>query len=96
MEVIINGVAKNGEETMANKVTKDGTEGTPTALPPDVMNAPEPSPAAVERPLHLRVLAEMIDGQVDQTRVEKALTLAQEVYELELASVSLENYRSRS
>jgi hypothetical protein len=38
----------------------------------------------------------MLGGQADESRVEEALTLAQEVYELEIATNSLENYRSAS
>jgi hypothetical protein len=38
----------------------------------------------------------MIEGQVEEARVDQALALAQEVYELELANVSLESYRSAS
>jgi hypothetical protein len=38
----------------------------------------------------------MIEGQVDEARVDRALTLAQEVYELEIANLSLESYRSAS
>jgi hypothetical protein len=37
----------------------------------------------------------MIDGQVDEARVDRALTFAQEIYELETAN-ALENYRSAS
>jgi hypothetical protein len=36
----------------------------------------------------------MLGGQADEARVEQALQLAQEVYELEIATASLENYRS--
>jgi hypothetical protein len=38
----------------------------------------------------------MIDGQVDEARVDRALTFAQEIYELEIANASLDNYRSAS
>jgi hypothetical protein len=41
-------------------------------------------------------LGAMIDGQVDEARVDRALTFAQEIYELETANASLENYRSAS
>jgi hypothetical protein len=50
----------------------------------------------IERALHLRVMAEMLRGQADESRVEEALALAQEVYQLETATASLENYRSAS
>ena len=48
---------------------------------------------AIEPALHLRVLAAILAGQAEETRVEQALTLAQEVYELEL-DASLEDDRS--
>ena len=81
---------------MSEKETADTTGRTPTALPPDVMDASDPRMVPGERPLHLRVLKAMIEGQVDEGRVDQALALAQEVYELELANVSLESYRSAS
>jgi len=84
------------EDTVSEKDTSDTTGRTPSALPPDVMDASDPRTAHGERPLHLRVLGAMIEGQVDEARVDRALTLAQEVYELELANLSLESYRSAS
>ena len=84
------------EDTVSEKDTSETTGRTPTALPPDVMDASAPGTAHGERPLHLRILGAMIEGQVDEARVDRALTLAQEVYELELAKVSLESYRSAS
>jgi hypothetical protein len=77
-----------------NKGTKDAAKPTPTALPPEVLASSES--ATLERALHLRVLAAMLGGQADDSRVEQALALAQEVYELEIATASLENYRSSS
>ena len=47
----------------------------------------------LEPALHLRVLAAILGGQAGDARVEQALTLAQEIYELEL-DASLEDYRS--
>ena len=47
----------------------------------------------IEPALHLRVLAAILGGQAGDPRVEQALTLAQEIYELEL-DASLEEYRS--
>ena len=81
---------------MSEQETSDTTGRTPAALPPEVMDASEPRTADAERPLHLRVLRAMIEGQVDERRVDQALALAQEVYELELANFSLESYRSAS
>jgi hypothetical protein len=48
---------------------------------------------AIEPALHLRVLAAILGGQAGDARVEQALRLAQEIYELEL-DASLEDYRS--
>ena len=59
-------------------------------------NAPvEEEMAAVpmEPALHLRMLAAILGGQAGDPGVEEALTLAQEIYELELEA-SLEDYRS--
>jgi hypothetical protein len=47
----------------------------------------------IEPALHLRVLAAILGGQAGDARVEQALALAQEIYELEL-DASLEDYRS--
>jgi hypothetical protein len=96
MEEAHNGVPDQAEEMTSNKGTKDAPNPTPTALPPEVMDSSEPATVPIERALHLRVLAAMLGGQADESRVEEALTLAQEVYELEIATNSLENYRSAS
>jgi hypothetical protein len=96
MEEFRNGVPDQAEEMTSNKGTKDAANPTPTALPPEVMDPSEPATVPLERALHLRVLAGMLSGQADDSRVEEALALAQEVYELEIASDSLENYRSAS
>jgi hypothetical protein len=90
------GSSHDMEDPMANKATKDTVDQKPTALPPEVMDASEPPTVSVERPLHLRVMAAMIHGQVEEERVDQALALAQEVYELEIANTSLESYRSSS
>jgi hypothetical protein len=95
MEEVRNDVPDQAEEMTSNKGTKDAVNPTPTALPPEVMDPSEPA-TQMERALHLRVLAGMLGGQADDSRVEEALALAQEVYELEIASASLENYRSAS
>jgi hypothetical protein len=84
------------EDRMNEKATKDTTDPKPTALPPEVLDASDPPAVPAERPLHLRVLGAMIDGQVDEARVDRALTFAQEIYELEIANASLDNYRSAS
>jgi hypothetical protein len=87
-------VPDKAEDMTTSKGTKDAANPTPTALPAGVMDSYEESTAPMERALHLRVLAGMLGGQADEARVEQALRLAQEVYELEIASASLDNYRS--
>jgi hypothetical protein len=77
------------EETMSDTI-----DDTPAPLPPDVMSPSEPSANHDELPLHLRVLRAIVEGKADQERVDRALALAHEVYELETANLALENYRS--
>jgi hypothetical protein len=96
VEEFTNGISDNMEDRMSDKATKDRTNPKPTALPPEVLDSSDPPTVPAERPLHLRVLGAMIDGEVDEARVDRALTFAQEIYELETAKVSLENYRSAS
>jgi hypothetical protein len=60
------------------------------------MEPAEPPFPQGEMPLHLRVLSAIVEGQPDQERFERALVIAQEVYELETANIALENYRSAS
>jgi hypothetical protein len=68
----------------------------PAPLPPEVMQ-PSASPQGQgELPLHLRVLRAIVEGQADQEHIDQALALAHEIYELEAASVALEDYRSAS
>jgi hypothetical protein len=93
MEEVANVVSDKAEDMATSKGTKDANP-TPTALPAEVMDSDEKTTAPMERALHLRVLAGMLGGQADEARVEQALQLAQEVYELEIATASLENYRS--
>jgi len=95
VEEFTNSISDNMEDMMSDKATKETTNPKPTALPPEVQDAADPPTVPVERPLHLRVLGAMIDGQVDEARVDRALTFAQEIYELETAN-ALENYRSAS
>jgi hypothetical protein len=79
------------------KTMSDTIDETPTPLPPEVIN-PSESPARREDdlPLHLRVLRALVEGEPTQQRVDQALSLANEVYELETANLALENYRSAS
>jgi hypothetical protein len=94
MEEVPEGVADEAEDMATSKRTKEGENPAPTALPAEVMDSDETAAVSVERALHLRVLAGMLGGQGDEARVEQALRLAQEVYELEIATASLDNYRS--
>jgi hypothetical protein len=96
MDDVRNGLSDQVEEMTSNKGTKDAANPTPNALPPEVMDSSEPATVPIERALHLRVLAAMLGAQADESRVEEALALAQEVYELEITTASLENYRSAS
>lgn len=69
---------------------------TPTPLPSEVMR-PSRSPSGYENlPLHLRVLREIVAGHADEEYIDRAVVLAQEIYELEAANVALEEYRSAS
>jgi hypothetical protein len=95
MEEVSNEVVDEPEDEMSRKSTKDAADPTPTALPAEVLESDDADEVRIERALHLRVLAGILGGQADDGRVEQALQLAQEVYELEIASAaSLENYRS--
>jgi hypothetical protein len=86
---------EQGEKmTKRSEAPNESANQAPAALPREVMDSPLEAEAAVERALHLRVLAAMLGGQGEETRIEQALALAQEVYELELVSASLEDYRS--
>ena len=66
---------------------------TPTPLPAEVMES-ELLSRQGELPLHLRVLRAIVEGQADQERVDQALALANEIYELETANIALRDYRS--
>jgi hypothetical protein len=96
MEEVRNAVPDQAEDMTRSKATKNAASPAPAALPPEAMESSEPAAVAIERALHLRVMAEMLRGQADDSRVEDALALAQEVFELEIAASSLENYRSAS
>jgi hypothetical protein len=94
MEEVSNDVFDEAEDDMASrKSTKDAAN--PAPLPAEVLEPDDTAEVPIERALHLRVLAGILGGQADDARVEQALQLAQEVYELEIATAaSLENYRS--
>jgi hypothetical protein len=71
------------------------TSETPTPLPRDVMGD-SVSASSSDMPLHLRVLKMIVQGQVDEERLQQALDIAHEIYELETAGVALDEYRSAS
>jgi hypothetical protein len=76
------------DETTADEMTVDDAR---SPLPADVMRDSEGSVRPEDDlPLHLRVLRAIVDGQPTQERIDQALSLANEVYELE-ASVDLED-----
>jgi hypothetical protein len=76
------------DETTADERTPDDA---PSPLPADLIRGPasEPGPED-DLPLHLRVLRAVVNGQPTQERIDQALLLANEVYELEI-SVDLED-----
>ena len=94
MEEALSGVSEEAEDMTSNKASKNAANPAPSALPAEVMESDETASAPIERALHLRVLAGMLSGESDEARVEQALRLAQEVYELEISTASLENYHS--
>jgi hypothetical protein len=75
------------DETTGDDVLVDDA---PSPLPVDVMGGSEGHPGAEsDLPLHLRVLRTIVEGQPTQQRIDQALALANEVYELEM-SIDLE------
>jgi hypothetical protein len=81
-------------EDAMDDLTNEATE-TPTPLPRDVMTD-STSASSSDMPLHLRVLKMIVQGQVDDERLQQALDMAREIYELETARVGLDEYRSAS
>jgi hypothetical protein len=71
------------------------TSETPTPLPRDVMTD-STSASTSDMPLHLRVLKMIVQGQVDDERLQQALEMAREIYDLETARVGLDEYQSAS
>ena len=69
------------------------TSETPTPLPRDVMGDSVWA-SSPDMPLHLRVLKMIVQGQADEERLQQALDIAHEIYELETAGVALDEYRS--
>jgi hypothetical protein len=84
----------NDKEDAMDDVAKETPE-TPTPLPADVMGGSR-SASSSDLPLHLRVVGLIVQGQADEDRLEQALEIAHEIYELETARVALEEYRSAS
>lgn len=71
------------------------TPETPTPLPRDVMTDTT-SASSSDMPLHLRVVKMIVQGQVDDERLQQALEMAREIYDLETARVGLDEYQSAS
>ena len=84
-----------GETEDAMDDLTNETSETPTPLPRDVMTD-STSASTSDMPLHLRVLKMIVQGQVDDERLQHALEIAREIYDLETARVGLEEYRSAS
>jgi hypothetical protein len=82
--------------TSVDETPAPSVDETPDPLPPEVMASAEALLPQAEMPLHLRVLRAIVEGQTDQERFDRALVIAQEVYELETANIALEDYRSAS
>jgi hypothetical protein len=74
----------------------EAIDETPAPLPAEVLDDSDPGNPVDELPLHLRVLRALVEGQPSQERVDQALGLAHEVYELETANLTLEHYRAAS
>ena len=71
------------DETATDEATLDDA---PTPLPADLMEGSEDRLPEDELPLHLRVLKAIVEGQPTQERIDQALALANEVYELEIST----------
>jgi hypothetical protein len=82
------------EATMSDTFDETTDETTigdaPSPLPADVLRTEGGLSPNDELPLHLRILRAIVDGQPTQERIDQALSLANEVYELEI-SVDLED-----
>ena len=69
---------------MSDTYDETSYEEPPAPLPADVMSPSErPSRLEDDLALHLRVLRAILEGQPTQERIDLALALANEVYELE-------------
>jgi hypothetical protein len=73
------------EESMSDTYDETSLGEPPGPLPADVMSPSEASRLQEEDlPLHLRVLRAIVEGQPTQERIDGAISLANEVYELEI------------
>lgn len=81
-------------EDAMDDLTNEAPE-TPTPLPRDVMTDTT-SASSSDMPLHLRVVKMIVQGQVDDERLQQALEMAREIYDLETARVGLDEYQSAS
>jgi hypothetical protein len=87
------GKTEDAMDDLTNETSE--TPETPSPLPRDVMTD-STSASSSDMPLHLRVLKMIVQGQVDDERLQQALEMAREIYDLETARVGLEEYRSAS
>jgi hypothetical protein len=72
---------------MSDTYDETSLEEPPAPLPADVMSQSEqPSRPEDDLPLHLRVLRSIVEGQPTQERIDHAISLANEVYELEMSA----------
>jgi hypothetical protein len=70
---------------MSETYDETSIDEPPAPLPADVMSPSEESARPEdELPLHLRVLRAIVEGKPTQERIDYAILLANEVYELEM------------
>jgi hypothetical protein len=75
-------MSDTSDETTADETTVDDI---PPPLPANVMQSRDSDlEPDGDLPLHLRVLRAIVEGQPTQERIDQALALANEVYELEI------------
>jgi hypothetical protein len=70
---------------MSDTYDETSLDDPPAPLPAEVMS-PSEAPPEDDLPLHLRVLRAIVEGEPTQARIDHAISLANEVYELELSA----------
>jgi hypothetical protein len=71
---------------MSDTFDETTTDDAPTPLPADLMEGSENNLGPEDSlPLHLRVLRAIVEEQPTPERIDQALGLANEVYELEIS-----------